>query len=527
MSRWRIITVLLLQVAPILMLAGYGCYALWHDFWWGGWVWIPMTAAMAVGVVLAWYWQRTRTLLRPVTFEPNARWTERDQQAWKLVEARAASAKDIESEKLVDPRFYLSVAQEMGQELATFYHPKAKDPVGNLTIPEILAVVELASHDLAEMVDKYLPGGHLLTINDWKLAGKTPQWYQMASNVYWVVSALISPINTGIRYAATQLGLSTPWQMLQENLLLWFYTAFLHRLGTYLMELNSHRLSVGVKRYRQLVEAAGGPSADGAAEADAADLVRQVTVTLMGQVKAGKSSLVNALLGEQRARTDVLPATDEVTRYEFKPPDVPTKLVLQDTVGYGREGPRADQIRATRQAAQESDLLLLVVHARNPARQADVEAFKGLHAWFASRPDLKKPPIVVVTTHIDLLSPAMEWAPPYDWLRGERPKAVNIRQAVAAIEQQLGDLKPVVIPVCAAAGKVYGVNEFLLPAVMQKLDEAHGVAFLRCLRAEKDAGKIRKVFNQMLAAGKAAAQIAWQQIGQSVQRALSEGERPA
>ena len=520
MSRWRIVTVLALLIVPILILAGIGAYLLWWDIpWLGAWVWIPMTVSMALGWVLAYYWQRNKTLLRPVNFEPSVRWTERDRQAWKLVEARATSAEHIDPDKLVDPKFYLTVAQEMGLELAAFYHPKAKDPVGNLTIPEILAVVELASHDLAEMVDKYLPGGHLLTINNWKSARKAVDWYNSASNIYWVVSALISPINTGLRYAATQLGLTTPLQMLQQNVLLWFYAAFLQRLGTYLIELNSGRLSVGATRYRQLVEQAGGagPSADGQ-PSDAADQVRQVTVTTMGQVKAGKSSLVNALLGEQRARTDVLPATDEITRYEFKPPDVPTKLVLQDTVGYGREGPRTDQIRATREAAQGSDLVLLVVHARNPARQADAEMFKALHTWFASHPDLKKPPIIVVATHIDLLSPAMEWAPPYDWRRGKRSKEENIRQAVAAITEQLGDLNPVVVPVCAAPGKVYGVDEFLLPAVAQKLDEAHGVAFLRCLRAEKDAGKVRKVFNQMLEAGKAAAQILWQNVGQSMQR---------
>ena len=39
-------------------------------------------------------------------------------------------------------------------------------------MPEILAVVELAAHDLAEMVDRYLPGGHLLTIRDWQRAKK-------------------------------------------------------------------------------------------------------------------------------------------------------------------------------------------------------------------------------------------------------------------------------------------------------------------------------------------------------------------
>src|SRR5207248_4647779 len=134
--------------------------------------------------------------LRPVNFEPNARWTDRDREAWKLVEARATADKDIDADKLVDPKFYLSVAQEMGMELAAFYHPKAKDPVGNLTVPEILAVVELASHDLAVLVDNYLPGGHLMTINDWRLAKRASDWYQSASNLYWIGSAGSSPANT-------------------------------------------------------------------------------------------------------------------------------------------------------------------------------------------------------------------------------------------------------------------------------------------------------------------------------------------
>jgi GTPase SAR1 family protein len=103
------------------------------------------------------------------------------------------------------------------------------------------------------------------------------------------------------------------------------------------------------------VQGPAGPA--GRAEAgegeadDAVDQVREVTVALVGQVKAGKSSLVNALLGEQRARTDVLPATGGVERYQLQPPDIPTRLVLLDTVGYAHAGPRADQLAATREAA--------------------------------------------------------------------------------------------------------------------------------------------------------------------------------
>ena len=39
-----------------------------------------------------------------------------------------------------------------------------------------------------------------------------------------------------------------------------------------------------------------------------------------GQVKAGKSSVINAILGEQRAATSVVPMTAEITRYELHPP---------------------------------------------------------------------------------------------------------------------------------------------------------------------------------------------------------------
>src|SRR5262249_30099589 len=268
-------------------------------------------------------------------------------------------------DKLIEFDFYTATAQEMALELARFYQPRAADPLSSRTIPEILAVIELASHDLAEMVDRYLPGGHLLTIDHWRKARQAAEWYSSASTRSWLISPVFSPISTGLRYAASQVGLSKPLQMLQQNLLIWFYTAFVHRTGTYLIELNSGRLRVGAGRYRELLRrhAPDGqheatPPAPTAPEKEPEDEVRRVTLTLMGQVKAGKSSLINALLGEQRAITDVLPATSEVQRYELQPQGIPTRLVLLDTVGYAHTGPKADQVKATREAAQQSDLQL-------------------------------------------------------------------------------------------------------------------------------------------------------------------------
>src|SRR6185295_9282490 len=125
---------------------------------------------------------------------------------------------------------------------------------------------------------------------------------------------------------------------------------------------------------------------------------------VIGQVKAGKSSLINALLGEQRAATDVLPLTDEVTKYDLKSPGVPKHLVLLDTTGYGRAGAEKDNVEETAQAVQGSDLVLVVTHARNPGRKADVDFYTRLREWVRARPQLKFPPVLVVVTHVDLLS---------------------------------------------------------------------------------------------------------------------------
>jgi predicted GTPase len=525
MSRWRIALVIGLTLVPFLFLAGAGSYYLW-TLHWGFFAWWPMALCMAAGYTLGWYWQRKRLLLHPPDFTAPKHWTERDKQGWQLVEARARAASSLPADKLTDLRHYQTTAEEMAAEMTRFYHPGETDPVNNRTVPEILAVIELAAHDLVKLVDQYVPGSHLLTIKDWRRAKQALDWYQPASNVYWAITALFSPLETGARFTASKLGLSQPWQQLQQNLILWFYTAFVHRLGTYLIELNSGRLRIGAARYRELLEATAPSSTPAVPEKVSpamAESARQVTIAVFGQVKAGKSSLINALLGERRALTDVLPATAGVERYDLQPQGIPSRLVLLDTVGYGHEGPKADQVAVTHDSACQVDLLLLVLHARNPARQADVQMLRDLRAWFASRPELKQPPLLAVVTHIDLLSPALEWSPPYNWRQPTRPKETNIQQAMAAVWEQVCEYAVGVLPVCTAIGKVYGVEEWLLPAITRQLDEARGVALLRCLRAEIDEDKIRKVFHQLLATAKQVTQIAWQDRKQ--QRTV-EGTNP-
>src|ERR1700730_8826985 len=144
--------------------------------------------------------------------------------------------------------------------------------------------------------------------------------------------------------------------MLQQNILLWFYTAFIHRLGTYLIDLNSGRLRVGATRFRQLMDQARKEPGEDYRDGSAA--IKALTLVLVGQVKAGKSSLINAILGEQKARTAVLPETSGITRFQVQPEGIDTQLFLLDTPGYAHTGPKEDQLRATQEAARQADLIL-------------------------------------------------------------------------------------------------------------------------------------------------------------------------
>jgi uncharacterized protein len=496
MSRWRIAVILFLLAIPTISLIALGSYFLWIEGL-GFMVWWPMAVSMAFAYFLAWYWLRKRQLLPSPSVERPAHWTRLDTQAWKLVEERARGAATLDPAKFIDVHYYLDTAQVMAQELAQLYHPGTPDPFGPVTMPELLTVVELAAHDLAVILEQYVPASHLVTIAHFRKAQQAIGWYQKANNVYWLIGALFNPVETGARFAASRLGLTTTWNKLQENLVQWFFVAYVHELGRYLIDLESGRLRVGAKRYRELTAAVDARSPAHVATAS------PLTIVAFGQTKAGKSSLINAILGEQRAAADVVPLTDEVTRYELRVGEGPP-LILLDTPGYAQTGLTKEQKAATFQAARDADLVLVVLHARNPARQPDVQALTDLARWFGEQPGLKAPPLLGVLTHIDLLSPAMEWQPPYDWIEPSRPKEKQISQALMTVQDQFQESLAGCVPVCTEPSRVFGVQEALLPALVRLLPEARAVNLVRTLHAEVDGPKIQRILQQLMAAGKMA-----------------------
>src|SRR5262249_36023785 len=131
-----------------------------------------------------------------------------------------------------------------------------------LTPPGGLTCVELAAAGLNEVVQKYVPGSHMLRVKDMKRARKAAEWDKTGQDNYWARAGILKPVDTALRFFASRGILGNLFDRLQNNVILWFHTAFIHLLGHYLVELNSGRLKVGVKRYRELLAASKEPPAE-------------------------------------------------------------------------------------------------------------------------------------------------------------------------------------------------------------------------------------------------------------------------
>jgi len=521
MSKARIGLLLALFMLPWAFLIGVGSYHLWNT----GWLttaWVPMFVCFGLSYFLAWRWTGRKGLLPDTGGSPPNYWTDRDKTAWDKVQAKAKGYEAVTPELLADPRHYSELALDLAEQVATVYSPGGKTPFDHLTIPEVLACVELAAADLDELVKKYVPGSHMLRIRDFQQARKAADLYKVGQNVYWGAAAIFNPIEVGLRWAASRYALGGMLDKLQGNILLWFHTAFVQQFGRHLIEMNSGRLKVGVKRYRQILlssqepptqpdGAPPGPTSDGVPTVPVPPPAKPIGIAVLGQVKAGKSSLVNALLGKQAATVDTLPVAHVGTRYDLTLAGNQPVRVL-DTAGYGQDGANEAEFAAAAAAATDADLILFVTPANNPGRVADLDLLDRLKAWFAARPQLKLPAVVAVVNQIDLLSPKAEWSPPYNWQTGTRPKELNIRDCLVAVREQLGGRAVEAVPVCARQGETFGITEGLVPVIALQLDDARGSAVLKAFDAEAAADQYQRLGRQLLEGGRKVLGILWDNL---------------
>ena len=501
MTRWQLISFLTLVLIPFVLFGAVGGWALWEK---GYLLWLSWT--IPVFWLLAWIVLRTsRRMELPLPeIGSQQHWTPQDREAGAIVEAEQKRIDGVSPERLSDVQFFRERTVELAEKLAKFYHPRSRDPLDKLSVVEILTVAQLVSEDLEEWFQKYVPGSHLITVGQWRLLARAPDWWNTASNLTWIASILLNPVQGLSRYALSRAFGTPVTQQVQTSLLAAFFAVYLRQVGFYLIELNSGRLRGGAARFRRAMEQLERKGVSGQPRPEALPHQVTVTIAIIGQVKAGKSSLTNCILGNQQAAVDVLPLTKDVDRYELQIEDAHDRLILLDTPGYSDAGATREQTEGTREAVRQADLVLLVMAATSPAKQADAAMLTELNAWFREQHRLKPPPVIGVVSKVDGLRPVMEWSPPYDWQHPVRPKEKSIHEAIDYARQSVGVGVRTIVPVCADRdhGRVYGIEEWLLPTILVQLDDARAVSLVRALHQEYDRQKLSKTLSQLLEVGR-------------------------
>ena len=528
---------LLVVVLPVTSLTVFGLYALWRD---GDLIalllgWLAVTLAGYAIFVNLPRRQARRAFDKaqaklaadadgelgalsgedlPDQLAERPDWSERDSAVWQrrcaAIERVLATDPDWES-------FPGLAADELSAVAAEYHGPKA-DARLRFTLPEALLVTSIASDRYRRVVHEHVPFADRITLAS--LMTLRERGDQIRRGVRWLdrarrVARLANPVGAAIgelRDQFTSRVLDETGASLQKDL----KRLLLQEIAQVGIDLYSGRLKVSddelaVYRSRAVRE-------DETRRPEAAEPLR---VVIVGQVSAGKSSLVNALAETLEAEVDLLPTTDRTTVHVLAAPDG-AALHVVDTPGIDEDPERLRRLAAV---AREADLILWTARATQPARAPDERLQGELAGWFAEHPERRMPPVLLALTHVDRLPPRGEWSPPYD-LESERPKAVTMRRALQGARAAIGfDDETPAVPTCLAApagsdAPTYNVDA-IAAEIMSLADEATLAQFNR-RRVERgaDTGGWRARLRQTRKLGLAAGRT----LVRQVERAGSKSE---
>jgi hypothetical protein len=131
----------------------------------------------------------------------------------------------------------------------------------------------------------------------------------------------------------------------------------------------------------------------------------------------------------------------------------------------------------------------------------DRAALDALRSQFAANPQRKMPPLLVVASHVDRLTPAREWNPPYNVDAPAAPKERSIRGALDAIAADLDAPVETVIPMRLDATPPYNLDALWL-RLGSVADEAQRARWVRVLRSAKGQSGWQAAWKQVVGAGR-------------------------
>ncbi len=498
--RPRTTVLTLLWALPVLFYIVLGAVALWQLGWLRLVMWVlPLLWVVAWVVAKLWKGPKLQQTDRDLPFDAPEFWTPNDRAGMRVVDQFRGEVDDVDRMSIADPHRYINDAQALMQRLALHYHAdRGKDALHPLTPIEILAVVHLAVEDLENWLLENVPGSDLATIGQLERIPNLVRAFDLGQTLLFLGSSVLNPARL-LTYPMYR-GSGKLTKELQDQVVRVFYQQYLRQVGYYMIEMYSGRLTGGSRRYRKHFSHIAGALHATGGDTVLFDSARDIdtSIAVMGQVKAGKSSLINALMKDEVAETSVLPETREVQQFEYPLPGSDKTVVLLDTPGYSEANVTKRQQNEIQTASESADILLLVMAANISARDPDVQVVRGLQQHYEQRRHLRAPPIIAVLTHIDRLRPVREWSPPYDWREPDSEKEKSIAAAVDYLRELFGD--SIAGYACVYTGDEHSddasVADELVPLLIDHLDHGHATAILKAFYKRLSAERLARLKQQ-------------------------------
>lgn len=172
-----------------------------------------------------------------------------------------------------------------------------------------------------------------------------------------------------------------------------------------------------------------------------------IRLLVIGQVSAGKSTVINRLAGGVIAETDMAPTTAGLTRHALDIEGMSYSVI--DSQGIDGSEEVAAEILAQ---VLECDHVLWIIRANRPARAPDVDLLRRIEAAFAMRPLRRVPPITIVANAVDQLLP--EWPYPEHLLPAEAQSTIAAASAAICADLNSREAIPVV-----SEGQVWNLEQ--------------------------------------------------------------------
>ncbi|MBN1238608.1 MAG: GTPase domain-containing protein, partial [Gammaproteobacteria bacterium] len=243
-----------------------------------------------------------------------------------------------------------------------------------------------------------------------------------------------------------------------------------------------------------IAEAAADEGLGGAAAVLA--LPGALRLLVAGRTNAGKSTLVNTLLGGLHADVDVRPSTKAFEGYELREHGSPAAYLI-DSPGLDDES----AIEELTKRAFVCDLILWVVPADVENRALDAKALGAMRARFAEEPQRRMPPVVIVASHVDRVAGIGDWAPPYNVESPSTPAERAIRTRLDAIAADLEIDIDRVVPMRLDGAEPYNVDllRFRLAGLF---GDAQRARWIRIQREATSKRSWRRTWKQLTGAGR-------------------------